>query len=288
MSNGFLTYFNIHRRFRNGVFSLFIGISVLCTANFLLEPKENAISDDLVVLEVYEDALSILKKEQVARNEQYRQKQFNPNFISDYKGYVLGISPKALDKIHSFRAGGKWINSSQEFQEVSGVSDSLLKELAPLFKFPQIKTAKSNKSDTPSGSKSWAQKSDLNLVTASVLQEVVGLPDFIAQRVVDYRNSLGGFVDDIQLEDVYGLYPKQRKKVLSLYTVKEKGIGKLLDINTASVQELMTVPYFDFEMALALRDFIKENGKIKSFDELDQIEDFPIGKVARIALYVKI
>ena len=36
---------------------------------------------------------------------------FNPNFISDYKAYVLNIPPEAIDRLRKFRADDKWINS---------------------------------------------------------------------------------------------------------------------------------------------------------------------------------
>ncbi|MBK5194205.1 MAG: hypothetical protein JJE07_13570 [Flavobacteriaceae bacterium] len=40
---------------------------------------------------------------------------FNPNLITDYKGYTLGMSPEEIDRLHAFRAADKWVNSSEEF-----------------------------------------------------------------------------------------------------------------------------------------------------------------------------
>lgn len=61
---------------------------------------------------------------------------FNPNFISDYKGYKLGMSVAEIDRLHAFRRKNSYVNSAEEFQKVTLVSDSLLNELAPYFKFP--------------------------------------------------------------------------------------------------------------------------------------------------------
>ena len=61
---------------------------------------------------------------------------FNPNYITDYKGYALGMSAKEIDRLHAYRVKNKWVNTSKEFQRVTKVSDSLLKRIAPYFKFP--------------------------------------------------------------------------------------------------------------------------------------------------------
>ena len=41
-----------------------------------------------------------------------RRSTFNPNYISDYKGYELGMSLAELDRLHKFRASGNYIYSA--------------------------------------------------------------------------------------------------------------------------------------------------------------------------------
>ena len=62
---------------------------------------------------------------------------FNPNFISDYKGFKLGLTTAQLDKLQAFRAAGKYVNSAEEFQRVTGISDSLLRRYGGLPSFPE-------------------------------------------------------------------------------------------------------------------------------------------------------
>src|SRR5699024_136051 len=62
---------------------------------------------------------------------------FNPNFMTDYQAYVLGVSVDEIHKLHRFREENKWINSKEDFQLVTGISDSLLEVISPLFKFPE-------------------------------------------------------------------------------------------------------------------------------------------------------
>lgn len=44
---------------------------------------------------------------------------FNPNFITDYKGFKLGLSPEQIDRLQAFRAQNKYVNSAEEFQQVT-------------------------------------------------------------------------------------------------------------------------------------------------------------------------
>ncbi len=61
---------------------------------------------------------------------------FNPNFISDQRGYFLDLSPQKIDRLHAYRKQGKWINSVREFQKVTGVDSTWLKAYSPFFNFP--------------------------------------------------------------------------------------------------------------------------------------------------------
>lgn len=281
------SHFEIHKRFRNGILLLALLIFSLILFIYLFPSKENT-TTNFIALAEYQSQLDQLTKEANEQRKSYQLKPFNPNFITEYKGYVLGLSVEELERLYEFRKNGKWINSVSDFKKVTGVSDSLIKVIAPLFKFPdwinKPKKYKSNKTKYPKIS--FEQKKDLNLVTSKEFQETVQVPDFIAERIVKYRDRLEGFVNDIQLKDVKGLYDNQYQKILSLYTVKTPTKVTKVNINKASVKQLMEVPYFDFETALEIKDFIEENNGVSNFEELGKIEGFSLEKIDRIALYL--
>jgi len=278
----------MHTRFRNGILVLSILIFLLVLGYyFYLNTKSG--SDHFVELTEYQSQIDSLKQVLIAEKKSYKHQPFNPNFITDYKGYTLGLSTVELDRLYAYRKENKWVNSIADFKRVTKVSDSLLIRIAPLFKFPEWiqnpkKSTTYQKQRYPI--KSFAQKEELNKITAIDLQEKIGVPDFIAERIISYKEELGGFVSDIQLKDVKGLYKKQHDKILSLYTVKSNTDIRKVNINKATVKELVEVPYFDFEMALEIKDFIEKNKGISSFEELGKIEGFYLEKIDRIALYL--
>ncbi|WP_378183480.1 helix-hairpin-helix domain-containing protein [Aquimarina sp. SS2-1] len=282
------SHFEIHRRFRNGIFLLALLIFGFLLGFYFFPDTVND-SESFQELSEFQSKIDSLRQESIAQKKSYKLRPFNPNFITDHKGYVLGLSTEELDRLYKFRNQNKWINSVSDFKKVTKVSDSLLSVISPLFKFPDwVKNSKKSQSFKKQGFpvKPFADKGDLNEITSLILKEEIGVPDFIAERIIKYRDDINGFISDLQLKDVKGLYDHQRNKILALYTVKTKNNIKKININKASVKELMEVPYFDFETALDIKDFIEQNNGISNFEELGKIQGFSLEKIDRIALYL--
>lgn len=213
---------------------------------------------------------------------------FNPNFITDYRGYTLGMTVEEIDRLHAFRAEDKWVNSAADFQKVTGISDSLLKNIEPYFRFPdwvtQNRPQVTNRTKSPE--ETAVGKQDLNTASVEDLVKVKGIGETLAGRIVNYRNRIGGFVDDLQLKDIYGLNFEARKEVLNNFTVKNAPQVELLNINTASVLELSNIPYINYELAREIVNYRLLNENINTFEELAKIKEFPSEKIDRIALYL--
>lgn len=216
---------------------------------------------------------------------------FNPNLITDYKGYTLGMSLDEIDRLHAFRAREKWVNSSEEFQQVTKISDSLLQKIAPYFKFPEWVTSERSSSGAKASNsiqKDFKDKIDLNTATAEELMLVKGIGEALSGRIVNYRTKIGGFVADLQLKDIYGLNYEVREAIQSHYTVKSPPGIIIFNINEASVLELSGIPYIDYELAREIVNYRLLHEKISSFEELAKIKAFPSEKIDRIALYLSV
>lgn len=230
-------------------------------------------------------------KRMAAVEDTFKIYPFNPNFISDYKGYTLGMSVEEIDRLHAFRASDKWINSSKEFQEVTKISDSLLESLSPYFKFPVFSNSRTFSDKKNSVAKNKIQDvpvQDLNLATAEALMQVNGVGEVLSRRIVKYRESIGGFRDEVQLNDVYGLSPEVVKRVLKNFRILDTTIMEKQDLNNISVLSLSEIPGFSYELAREVIEYREEKKRISTFEELRNIKDFPVEKIDRIQLYLKI
>lgn len=214
---------------------------------------------------------------------------FNPNMITDYKGYTLGLSVEEIDRLLKFRSENRWVNSAKEFQAVTLVSDTLLSKIAPYFRFPEwVQKSNQKKNSIKDNSIKWGatNREDLNLVTQEDLIKLKGIGEVLASRIIKYRFKLGGFVSEIQLKDIYGLNFEARNEILKQYSIQTKPQVLLFNINKASVLEIASVPYLDYELAREIVDYRSLHERISTFEELAKIKDFPSEKIDRIALYL--
>ncbi len=212
---------------------------------------------------------------------------FNPNFISDYKGYVLGMSLVEIDRLHRFRESDKWINSVADFKKVTGVSNVLLEELSPYFKFPEwVTNPKPRQSYNSRISKTTAQKKDLNIASVDDLLTIDNLTEELAIRIVNYRKRLGGFLEDNQLFDVYGLPSAVVFKIKDDFTVKTKPKITLINVNDANASDLSTVSFITFDIAREIINYRELHEGITEMDELLKIDGINVYKLKRIKLYL--
>ncbi len=220
---------------------------------------------------------------------------FNPNFVTDYKGYILGMSVQEIDKLHKFRAQGKFVNSAKEFQKVTGVSDSLLAIISPYFKFPdwvKQKTAQQNNSNhkfLDSQSKS-VNLIDANLASKEDWMKVYGIGDKISDIILKEKEKFGAFVSIEQLQYVWGIVPEVYDRIKEGFFISDYNsmVVKKININSASVKELASFPYFNYKLARSIVTYRSMNGEIQNIEDLTKINDFPVEKIKIIALYLEI
>jgi DNA uptake protein ComE-like DNA-binding protein len=286
--NFFKSYFNYNKRQRNGILFLLIIIFGLQLVFFFVDFSLNE-HLDLTNLEIkkFEKELDSLKKAKLA-NKKNQIYLFNPNYISDYKGYQLGMSVEEIDKLHRFRQEGNFINSVEQFQKVTKISDSLLTKISPYFKFPSWVNKKQSKPKVHSINNQVKPlvKKDLNLATITDLRIVNGIGESYANRIINYRTKLQGFSFNEQLYEVWNLDKELSSKVLAYFEVVEKPPIKKINVNTATFKQILSVVYIDYELTKKIINYREEVAEIQGIDELKKIEGFPIEKFERIALYL--
>ncbi len=287
------SHFQFTNKQRNGIF-LLLSIIVLaqCIYSFADFSKDE-IPVNHEELDVFRNELDSLRLVEIV-NSKPKIYPFNPNYITDYKGYTLGMSNEEIDRLHIFRDGNQWVNSPKEFQQVTKVSDSLLGEISPYFKFPDWVTNPKSKtksySTTYSNSnspKTFAKKIDLNKATASQLQKVYGVGEKLSERIIKERNKFtGGFIADVQLSEVWGLTPEVIERIKNDFTVKTPRVINQYNLNTATRDELVTIQYIDYEVANNIIEERTLRDGFKSLEELTKVDDFPIKKIEIIKLYL--
>jgi competence protein ComEA len=285
------SHFVFNRSQRNGILLLVFFTSGYLVLNYYVDFSKESLLDinskEVIAIQKELDSLRTIEIE----SKKPKVFPFNPNFLSDFKGYVLGMSTEEIDRLLAFRKENKWINSVKDFKKVTKVSDSLLNKISPYFKFPDwISNSKPKKNYLKKGfkEKTFRQKVDLNIRTQEQLEKVNGIGKVNSKNIIDYRNKLGGFSDDIQIYQLYGLDYQVINKVLNEFTVKTPKEIVKMNFNSISASDIATIPGISFDLAKRIWEYRILNEQIESFSQLQNIEGLTKRKLQGIQLYLKI
>ena len=294
MMKNLKSHFKFSKQERSGIFFLLCIIIGLQMVFYVVKSTSANIEGKLSIDKETQARIDSLKRE-TPKQDSIRLFPFNPNYITDYKGYTLGMSLEEIDRLHAYRTKNLFVNSPEEFQQVTQVSDSFLNRISPYFKFPDWVKDKSSdrvKSQIHESvydlrkKEEFNQIKDLNKATAEELRTIYGIGDKLSQRIIKFRDRLGGFFVDDQLYDVYGLEPEVVQRTQEKFKVISTPRINKININTASEAEISKLIYISNSLATKIVGYRENNGPFTSFGELNEIEGFPAQKIDRIKLYL--
>ncbi len=220
---------------------------------------------------------------------------FNPNFISDYKGYKFGMTTAQIDKLHNLRKQDKYVNSNAEFQNLTGVSNDWMKQYAPYFKFPDWVTNKSsNKSQSNFENKyqKFEKKEtkivvqDINTANQAELEKVYMIGEKLALKIILEREKFGSFANMEQIGFIWGISPEAIEDLNKKFQIKTTENLKKIKINELPIKELQQFPYFNYTIAKNIVTYRSMNGEFKNVEDLTNVKQFPIEKLKIIAVYL--
>ena len=285
----FKSHFWYTKNQRNGILLLLIIIIFLqLILHFKNFDSQQMVDLSLPKIASYNKQLDSLKKKS-SKKKKFKIYPFNPNYISDYKGYQLGMNVDEIDRLLAHREQRLYVNSAKEFQTITKISDSLLQKISPFFKFPEWVQKKNNQQRYIPNSRinvSEITTVDINKATLKDFTAIEGVDEYMSERIIKYRSKLQGFSFKEQLFEVWGLDELMANKILSTFSIKNKPIIKKVNINTASFKEVLSNPYIDYKLCIQIFDYKDEVAELQSISEIKNIEGFPIKKYNRIVLYL--
>jgi DNA uptake protein ComE-like DNA-binding protein len=279
---------------RNGILFLLGLITVVqLLYHFVNLGKDDIVDVNQAAIISFQNQIDSLK---FIETENRRPKiyPFNPNYISDYKGYQLGMKTKEIDLLLAHRNKRLFVNSAKEFQEVTKISDSLLQAISPYFKFPDW-VQKKNREKKEQFSFASKTKKNISDITSSDINEatpydfslVKGVDEYLSERIIKYRSKLQGFSFPEQLFEVWGLEKEVADNILQVFSIQKKPRITKVNVNTASFKEVLSNPYIDYELCVQIFEYKDEVAELQSISEIKNIEGFPIEKYHRIVLYLQ-
>ena len=272
-------FYKLNKAQRRGVlwtFILFLGVHLFIklsdnpsptnTNDFVVNKEVQHLIDSLMNLKIVSDKV---------RDSIY---PFNPNYISDFKAYQLGISMSAVERIRAYRAAGSYLYSEEDLKQVAGLSDVEMNHIRPYLKLPETKKAKN--------AVKVKVKTEINSATAEALQEVYGIGPVLGQRIISLRRQLGGFLIKDQLDDVWGLKPEVQDQLWMHFKMDSVPNVIKQNINDLTIAELSQSPYISASLASSIVALRTQQDSLNSWHELAAITQIDSIKKARLSLYL--
>jgi DNA uptake protein ComE-like DNA-binding protein len=128
---------------------------------------------------------------------------------------------------------------------------------------------------------------ELNSADTFELQRLHGIGPSFAKRIVKYRERLRGYREKSQLLEIFGMDTGKYNGITDHLTVNPDSIRRI-NLNTVTFKELISHPYFPFEVTKNIMIYRKEHKKFQNTDELLLIKNINDSIYRKIMPYVRI
>lgn len=184
----------------------------------------------------------------------------NPN-IADYNQLVdFGFNSFQARNLINFRSKAGLFKNKYDLLKIYGVDSVFFKSIEEHVYIENSEDAKSLKGES-------VIVIELNSADSAKLIQLNGVGSVYANRIIKYRDLLGGFYSTSQLLEVYNFTEETFKKIENNITADTLLIRKIR-LNFAEFPELLRHPYFKKKQVEAIINFRNKNGPFQNITQL--------------------
>ncbi|HRG78544.1 MAG TPA: helix-hairpin-helix domain-containing protein [Cyclobacteriaceae bacterium] len=230
--------------------------------------KESKELDSLLARWTWEE-----KKDSILKEADHVLFTFNPNTSTKEDLIRLGFSNQLATRIHNYRTKkGRFLIKS-DLLKIYGMDSGLYKRVFAFINLPEERETK--KSALPAINETAVslpkEKFDINQADTTQLISIYGIGSKLSQRIIKYKNQLGGFISMNQLSEVYGLDTAVINELNRKAYITSDYQPKKININSVTEKELSTHPYIKYSLAKAITTYRFQHGNFNSVEDLKKI-----------------
>jgi competence protein ComEA len=217
---------------------------------------------------------------------------FDPNTATTEEWKRLGVRDKTIKTIQNYLSKGGKFRKPEDLYKVYGLREEDVARMVP---YISIKSETINEifKETPSTSfenkkaNSFSGQIEINSADSSAFISLPGIGTKLSQRIINFREKLGGFYSVQQVGETFGLPDSTFKKIKSNLTCNQSALKKI-NINTAEINILKTHPYIKYALANVIVQYRTEHGNYASIDDLMKISFMRDSLFKKIAPYLTV
>jgi len=212
--------------------------------------------------------------------------KFDPNTIAKQGLLTLGLPEKIVDRMIKFREKGGKFFKPEELKKVYGVKEEWVEQLLPWMEVIMPKRVAPEKIDfrKQKTKKKENPITDINKADFEDWQKLWGVGNYYADKIMGYREKLGGFISVDQILEIKELPDSVKQSILPV--LRTSDIFRKLKINSASTKEMAMHPYISWKEANAIQKYRKQHGAFNASADLKKMLALKPEFIDRIAPYL--
>jgi competence protein ComEA len=211
--------------------------------------------------------------------------RFDPNKISEDDLKKLGFEPIISRRILKYREKGGVFRTKNDLLKIHGLSPAFHGRIRSFIALPDSLAAKVflKKEITE-----LVISFDLNLADTTQLKLVKGIGSKISQRILKYREALGGFYQPEQLYEVYNIDSTVAERLIKVSFINPETSLRTLNINKADKKTLAIHPYISTPAAAAIVTYRLKYGDFHTVEELRKISQVDSVTFQKVKTYLTV
>jgi DNA uptake protein ComE-like DNA-binding protein len=129
-------------------------------------------------------------------------------------------------------------------------------------------------------------KVEINQADSAQLEGLPMIGGFLAQRIVNHRNALGGYYSLTQLLEIPQLKESTWESIYPHLSCNKK--VKQINLNSTSIETLVQHPYISFTQAQRLVRYREQHGPFRTFDEIKATKFIPDSTWTKMVHYLAV
>lgn len=199
--------------------------------------------------------------------------EFDPNGLSAENWKKLGFSDRQIQGIKNYEAKGGKFYKKADVAKMYTISDADYKRIEPYITIASIEkninTYEAKTFSKPTVNSYDNLSVDINTADTSDFKLLKGIGSTLSNRIVKYRNALGGFHDVNQIKEVYGL-PEETFLHIFPKLKLSNSVAKL-KINEVDATTLARHPYISNKLAQQIVNYRAQHGNYVKIENLSNL-----------------
>ena len=198
---------------------------------------------------------------------------FDPNTATASDWQRLGIRDKTIATIQNYLSKGGHFYKPEDIGKIWGLHPDEIERLLPYIQIAAKENTYPQKTfDTKNSEKAKYTPPiiDINNADTAAFIALPGIGSKLAQRIVNFRDKLGGFYKIEQLGETFGLPDSTFQKIKPRLSAGNANL-KQINLNTATLDDLKAHPYLRYNIANAIIQYRAQHGNFSSVSDIKKI-----------------